>query len=116
MTVDAAHAIKKYGVGIKCATITPDRERVEEFGLKAMYRSPNATIRNILGGIVFREPVIMQNVPRLVPGWTKPVVVGRHAELWCPSPPPRRDGHPRPEPTGAQMSPERGDLSGLAPT
>ncbi|MCX4533166.1 NADP-dependent isocitrate dehydrogenase [Streptomyces sp. NBC_00841] len=79
VTVDAAHAIKKYGVGIKCATITPDRERVEEFGLKAMYRSPNGTIRNILGGVVFREPVIMQNVPRLVPGWTKPVVVGRHA-------------------------------------
>ncbi|MEV0489357.1 NADP-dependent isocitrate dehydrogenase [Streptomyces atratus] len=79
VTVGAAHAIKKYGVGIKCATITPDEERVEEFGLKAMYRSPNATIRNILGGVVFREPVIMKNVPRLVPGWTKPVVVGRHA-------------------------------------
>ncbi|MFF0285252.1 NADP-dependent isocitrate dehydrogenase [Streptomyces sp. NPDC005262] len=79
VTVDAAHAIKQYGVGVKCATITPDEGRVEEFGLKAMYRSPNGTIRNILGGVVFREPIIMENVPRLVPGWTKPVVVGRHA-------------------------------------
>lgn len=79
MTVDAAHAIKEYGVGVKCATITPDEARVEEFNLKAMYRSPNGTIRNILGGVIFREPIIMGNVPRLVPGWTKPIVVGRHA-------------------------------------
>lgn len=79
VTVDAAHAIKQYGVGVKCATITPDEGRVEEFGLKAMYRSPNGTIRNILGGVIFREPIIMDNVPRLVPGWTKPIVVGRHA-------------------------------------
>jgi isocitrate dehydrogenase len=79
VTVDAANAIKKYGVGVKCATITPDEARVEEFGLKRMYRSPNGTIRNILGGVIFREPIIMRNVPRLVPGWTKPIVVGRHA-------------------------------------
>ncbi|MFI1970439.1 isocitrate dehydrogenase (NADP(+)) [Streptomyces cinnamoneus] len=79
VTVDAANAIKQYGVGVKCATITPDEARVEEFGLKAMYRSPNGTIRNILGGVIFREPIIMGNVPRLVPGWTKPIVVGRHA-------------------------------------
>jgi len=79
VTVDAAHAIKKYGVGVKCATITPDEARVEEFGLQRMYRSPNGTIRNILGGVIFREPIIMSNVPRLVPGWTKPIVVGRHA-------------------------------------
>ncbi|MDJ0464043.1 NADP-dependent isocitrate dehydrogenase [Streptomyces sp. H27-C3] len=79
VTIDAAHAIKEYGVGVKCATITPDEARVEEFGLKAMYRSPNATIRNILGGVIFREPIIMANVPRLVPGWTKPIIVGRHA-------------------------------------
>ncbi len=79
ITVDAAHAIKKYGVGIKCATITPDEARVEEFGLKAMYRSPNGTIRNILGGVIFREPIVLKNVPRLVPGWTRPFVVGRHA-------------------------------------
>ncbi|MGW1704468.1 NADP-dependent isocitrate dehydrogenase [Streptomyces sp. NPDC002206] len=79
VTVDAAHAIKRYGVGVKCATITPDEGRVEEFGLKAMYRSPNGTIRNILGGVIFREPIIMENVPRLVPGWAKPIVVGRHA-------------------------------------
>ncbi|MCX5311203.1 NADP-dependent isocitrate dehydrogenase [Streptomyces sp. NBC_00154] len=79
VTVDAAHAIKQYGVGVKCATITPDEGRVEEFGLKAMHRSPNGTIRNILGGVIFREPIIMENVPRLVPGWTKPIVVGRHA-------------------------------------
>ncbi|MFV2093793.1 MAG: NADP-dependent isocitrate dehydrogenase, partial [Hyphomicrobiales bacterium] len=79
ITVDAAHAIKKYGVGIKCATITPDEGRVEEFGLKRMYRSPNGTIRNILGGVIFREPIVCQNVPRLVPGWTQPIVVGRHA-------------------------------------
>jgi len=79
ITVDAAHAIKKYGVGVKCATITPDEARVEEFGLKRMYRSPNGTIRNILGGVIFREPIICKNVPRLVPGWTKPVIVGRHA-------------------------------------
>ncbi|MCX5604818.1 NADP-dependent isocitrate dehydrogenase [Streptomyces phaeochromogenes] len=79
VTVDAAHAIKEFGVGVKCATITPDEARVEEFGLKAMYRSPNGTLRNILGGVIFREPIIMSNVPRLVPGWTKPIVIGRHA-------------------------------------
>jgi isocitrate dehydrogenase len=79
ITVDAAEAIKKYGVGIKCATITPDEARVEEFGLKKMWPSPNGTIRNILGGVIFRKPIICQNVPRLVPGWTKPVVMGRHA-------------------------------------
>jgi isocitrate dehydrogenase len=79
ITVDAAHAIQKYGVGVKCATITPDEARVEEFGLKKMWRSPNGTIRNILGGVIFREPIIISNIPRLVPGWTKPIVVGRHA-------------------------------------
>ncbi|WP_022703769.1 NADP-dependent isocitrate dehydrogenase [Pseudorhodobacter ferrugineus] len=79
ITIDAAHAIQKYGVGVKCATITPDEQRVEEFGLKQMWRSPNGTIRNILGGVIFREPIICQNVPRLVPGWTRPIVVGRHA-------------------------------------
>ncbi len=79
ITIDAANAIKKYGVGLKCATITPDEARVEEFGLKQMWRSPNGTIRNILGGTVFREPIICANVPRLVPGWTKPIVIGRHA-------------------------------------
>jgi isocitrate dehydrogenase len=79
ITIDAAEATKKYGVGIKCATITPDEARVEEFGLKKMWRSPNGTIRNILGGVVFREPIIIRNVPRLVPGWTKPVIIGRHA-------------------------------------
>ncbi|MEU5052332.1 NADP-dependent isocitrate dehydrogenase [Streptomyces sp. NPDC021096] len=79
VTVEAANAIKEYGVGVKCATITPDEARVEEFGLKAMYRSPNGTIRNILGGVIFREPIILGNVPRLVPGWTEPIVVGRHA-------------------------------------
>ncbi|WP_250001190.1 NADP-dependent isocitrate dehydrogenase [Actinoplanes sp. M2I2] len=79
VTIDAANAIKQHGVGVKCATITPDEARVEEFGLKKMWRSPNGTIRNILGGVVFREPIIMQNVPRLVPGWTKPIIIGRHA-------------------------------------
>ncbi|MBW7056746.1 NADP-dependent isocitrate dehydrogenase [Paracoccus bogoriensis] len=79
ITVDAAEAIKRYGVGVKCATITPDEARVEEFGLKKMWRSPNGTIRNILGGVIFREPIICKNVPRLVPGWTQPIVVGRHA-------------------------------------
>ncbi|MDY8109701.1 NADP-dependent isocitrate dehydrogenase [Fulvimarina sp. 2208YS6-2-32] len=79
VTVDAANAIKRHGVGVKCATITPDEGRVEEFGLKKMWRSPNGTIRNILGGVIFREPIICKNVPRLVPGWTKPVIVGRHA-------------------------------------
>lgn len=79
ITVDAAHAIKEHGVGVKCATITPDEARVEEFGLKQMWRSPNGTIRNILGGVIFRQPIICNNVPRLVPGWTKPIVVGRHA-------------------------------------
>ncbi|MEM9248912.1 MAG: NADP-dependent isocitrate dehydrogenase [Pseudomonadota bacterium] len=79
ITVDAAEAIKVHGVGVKCATITPDEARVDEFGLKRMYRSPNGTIRNILGGVIFRQPIICRNVPRLVPGWTKPIVVGRHA-------------------------------------
>ena len=79
ITVEAAEAIKQFGVGVKCATITPDEARVEEFGLKRMYRSPNGTIRNILGGVIFREPIVISNVPRLVPGWTKPIVVGRHA-------------------------------------
>ena len=79
ITVDSANAIKEYGVGVKCATITPDEERVEEFGLKEMYRSPNGTIRNILCGTVFRQPIICSNVPRLVPGWTRPIVIGRHA-------------------------------------
>ncbi len=79
ITIDAANAIKKYGVGVKCATITPDEARVEEFDLKQMWRSPNGTIRNILGGTVFREPIIIDNVPRLVPGWTKPICIGRHA-------------------------------------
>ena len=79
ITVEAANAIKQYGVGVKCATITPDEARVEEFGLKEMYRSPNGTIRNILGGVIFREPIVISNIPRLVPGWTKPIVIGRHA-------------------------------------
>ncbi|KQS72894.1 isocitrate dehydrogenase [Rhizobium sp. Leaf371] len=79
VTIDAANAIKKHGVGVKCATITPDEARVEEFGLKTMWKSPNGTIRNILGGVIFREPIICRNVPRLVPGWTKPIIVGRHA-------------------------------------
>ncbi len=79
VTVDAAEAIKRHGAGVKCATITPDEARVEEFGLKKMWRSPNGTIRNIIGGVVFREPIICRNVPRLVPGWTKPIVIGRHA-------------------------------------
>jgi isocitrate dehydrogenase len=79
ITVDAANAVKQYGVGVKCATITPDEARVDEFGLKEMYRSPNGTIRNILGGVIFREPIVISNVPRLVPGWTKPIVIGRHA-------------------------------------
>lgn len=79
VTIDAANAIKEHGVGVKCATITPDEARVEEFGLKKMWRSPNGTIRNILGGVVFREPIIIDNIPRLVPGWTKPIVIGRHA-------------------------------------
>jgi len=79
VTVDAANAIKQYGVGVKCATITPDEARVEEFGLKAMYRSPNGTVRNILGGVIFREPIVISNIPRLVPGWTRPIVIGRHA-------------------------------------
>ena len=79
VTVDASNAIKQHGVGVKCATITPDEARVEEFGLKKMWKSPNGTIRNILGGVVFREPIVMQNVPRLIPGWTDPIVIGRHA-------------------------------------
>jgi len=79
ITIDAAHAIQRAGVGVKCATITPDEARVEEFGLKKMWRSANGTIRNILGGVIFREPIIISNIPRLVPGWTKPIIVGRHA-------------------------------------
>ncbi|RNI22186.1 NADP-dependent isocitrate dehydrogenase [Flexivirga caeni] len=79
VTIDSANAIKEYGVGVKCATITPDEARVEEFGLKEMWKSPNGTIRNILGGVIFREPIIISNVPRLVPGWTKPIIIGRHA-------------------------------------
>ncbi len=79
VTIDAANAIKKVGVGVKCATITPDEARVKEFGLKEMWKSPNGTIRNILGGVIFREPIICRNVPRLVPGWTKPIIIGRHA-------------------------------------
>src|SRR5882762_1470280 len=79
VTVDAANAIRQVGVGVKCATITPDEARVKEFGLKQMWKSPNGTIRNILGGVIFREPIICKNVPRLVPGWTQPIVIGRHA-------------------------------------
>ena len=79
VTIEAAEAIKACGVGVKCATITPDEARVEEFGLKKMWKSPNGTIRNILGGVIFREPIICKNVPRLVPGWTKPIIIGRHA-------------------------------------
>ena len=79
ITIDAANAINKHGVGVKCATITPDEARVEEFGLKKMWRSPNGTIRNILGGVIFREPIIISNIPRLVPGWNKPIIIGRHA-------------------------------------
>ncbi|MDI1295738.1 MAG: NADP-dependent isocitrate dehydrogenase, partial [bacterium] len=79
ITIDCANAIKEYGVGVKCATITPDEQRVEEFHLKQMWKSPNGTIRNILGGVVFREPIVIKNVPRLVPGWTDPIVIGRHA-------------------------------------
>ena len=79
VTIDAAHAIQACGVGVKCATITPDEARVKEFGLKKMWKSPNGTIRNVLGGVIFREPIICKNVPRLVPGWTKPIVIGRHA-------------------------------------
>ena len=79
VTIDSANAIKQYGVGIKCATITPDEERVKEFGLKQMWKSPNGTIRNILDGTVFREPIVMSNVPRLVPNWTAPICIGRHA-------------------------------------
>src|SRR5579872_2677789 len=79
ITIDSANAIKEYGVGVKCATITPDEARVEEFHLKKMWKSPNGTIRNILGGVVFREPIVCQNVPRLIPGWTQPIIIGRHA-------------------------------------
>ncbi len=79
VTIDSANAIAKHGVGVKCATITPDEARVEEFGLKEMWKSPNGTVRNILGGVIFREPIIISNIPRLVPGWTKPIVIGRHA-------------------------------------
>src|SRR6266568_1863908 len=79
VTIDAAYAIQRHGVGVKCATITPDEARVTEFGLKKMWRSPNGTIRNILGGVIFREPIVISNIPRLVPTWTKPIVIGRHA-------------------------------------
>ena len=79
VTIDAANAIKEFNVGVKCATITPDEARVEEFGLKKMWPSPNGTVRNILGGVVFREPIIISNIPRLVPGWNKPIIIGRHA-------------------------------------
>src|SRR5204863_1497055 len=79
ITIDAANATRQYGVGVKCATITPDEARVKEFSLKKMWRSPNGTIRNILGGTIFREPIVIENVPRLIPGWTDPIVVGRHA-------------------------------------
>src|SRR6202162_1996745 len=79
VTIDAAHAIQRHGVGVKCATITPDEARVTEFGLKKMWRSPNGTIRNILGGVVFREPIVISSVPRFVPGWTEPIIIGRHA-------------------------------------
>ena len=79
VTIDSANAIKKHGVGVKCATITPDEARVKEFNLKKMWKSPNGTIRNILGGVIFREPIIISNIPRLVPSWTKPIVIGRHA-------------------------------------
>ena len=79
VTVDAANATKRHGVGVKCATITPDEARVAEFGLKKMWKSPNGTIRNILSGVIFREPIVISNIPRLVPGWTKPIVIGRHA-------------------------------------
>src|ERR1700733_451332 len=79
VTIDAAHAIQRHGVGVKCATIPPDEARVTEFGLKKMWRSPNGTIRNILGGVIFREPIVVSNVPRLVPSWTKPIIIGRHA-------------------------------------
>src|SRR5215207_1410497 len=79
VTVDAANAIKEHGVGVKCATITPDEARVEEFGMKRTYPSPHGTIRNILGGVIFREPIVISNIPRLIPGWTKPIVIGRHA-------------------------------------
>ena len=79
VTIDAAHAIQRHGVGVKCATITPDEARVTEFGLKKMWRSPNGTIRNILGGVIFREPIVISNIPRLVPSWTKPIIIGRHA-------------------------------------
>src|SRR6516162_3841415 len=79
VTVDAAKAIQRYGIGVKCATITPDQARVKEFNLKQMWKSPNGTLRNILGGVIFREPIICKNVPRLVPGWTKPIIIGRHA-------------------------------------
>ena len=82
ITIDAAKAIKEYGVGVKCATITPDEARVTEFGLKKMWRSPNGTIRNILDGTIFREPIVISNIPRLVPGWTKPIIIGRHAAIW----------------------------------
>src|SRR5213083_2980643 len=79
VTIDAANAIKKVGVGVKCATITPDEGRVKEFNLKKMWKSPNGTIRNILGGVIFREPIVISNIPRLVPSWTKPIIIGRHA-------------------------------------
>ncbi len=82
VTIDSANAIKKFGVGIKCATITPDEARVKEFNLKKMWRSPNGTIRNIIGGTVFREPIMCKNIPKLVPSWTDPLIIGRHAFVW----------------------------------
>jgi len=97
VTIDAAQAILKYNVGIKCATITPDEQRVKEFNLSEMYKSPNGTIRNILNGTVFREPILLKSIPKIIPGWTKPIVIGRHAFgdqvcFWlftqCPPPPP----------------------------
>src|ERR1700742_74725 len=99
VTVDAANAIAKYGVGVKCATITPDEARVSEFGLKKMWRSPNGTLRNILGGVIFREPIVISNIPRLVPGWTKPIVIGRHAHGDKYRPPDSRAPAPGPLPT-----------------
>ena len=119
VTIDAANAIKQYGVGVKCATITPDEARVEEFGLKKMWRSPNGTIRNILGGVIFREPIIMQNVPRLVPSWTKPIV-DRPSRLRRPVPrhrpedPGRRHADPDVRPAGRRRA-DRDRTSSTSP-
>src|ERR1700709_506826 len=119
VTIDAAEAIKRHGAGRKWATITPDEARVSEFGLRQMWRSPNGPIRNILGGVIFREPIIMQNVPRLVPGWTKPIVVGRHAfrdqyratDFRFPSAAPR----PRARPRARALPPPAGGPAGCRP-